>query len=111
MRAFSNLSGLRKRYDSLLLGAPDGEMPENISLDAEPASFRNMAIKESGGSGSQESITRKRGVRKLSNRICPRPKVVFRNIRPFNHQAGTPGRLNFKTFSTVKPASCPTLIS
>src|SRR3984957_16909203 len=86
-------------------------MPENVSLDAEPSSFRNMAIKESGGRGSQESITRRIGVRKLSNRTCPSPKVVLFSTRPFNHHAGTPGRLNFKTFSTVKPAFCPTLIS
>ena len=40
------------------------------------------------------------GVSAFSKRICPIPKVRrFINL-PFSHYAGTPGRLNFKTFST-----------
>ena len=42
----------------------------------------------------------KEGVNTLSKRNCPIPKVRrFINL-PFSHHAGTPGRLNFKIFST-----------
>src|SRR6516165_3904240 len=62
--------------------------------------FRSIAIIESGGSGSNGSIRRKRGVNMLSNRICPIPKVRRFIKFPLSHHAGTPGRLNFKIFST-----------
>ncbi len=78
---------------------------------AEPSSFRNIAIRESGGSGSHGSSTRKTGVSKFNNRIWARPNVVRRRIFPFNHQATTPVRLNFSTRSNLKPAAWPTAMS
>ena len=93
------------RYDSRFAsGASSSRSP---GIAAEPSSFRNIAISERGGSGSHGSITRKTGVSRFNNRIWARPNVLRRRIRPFNHQAITPVRLNFSTRSTLKSCGLP----
>jgi hypothetical protein len=69
------------------------------------ASFRKMAISESGGNASTGSTSRKIGVRKLSIRICPSAYVRLRRMRALSHYAGTPGRLNFASSTSIKSSN------
>src|SRR5437016_329367 len=52
----------------------------------------NTAMRDNDGSGRKLSKTRKSGVSKFNILICHKPKVRFRNRRPFSHQAITPTR-------------------
>src|SRR6266446_9040516 len=68
-------------------------------------------MRESGGSGSQESILRKSGVRKLRSLIWKRLKDFRCRTLPFSHQAKTPTRLKFRMVSSRRPARAPTSAS